>query len=102
MSSSKYASLSGFSAFSWSSVLRWKISSSVSGRGGGAGAAGGGGGGGGGGAGAAAGGGAGGGGAGGGTFFAHPEITITITRAMALRDMRRKLIEAFSLSVMVR
>src|SRR3954467_12858554 len=51
-SSSKKTSLSGFSAFSWSTDLRAKTSSSVSGRGAGAGAGAGGGAGGGGGAGA--------------------------------------------------
>src|SRR4029450_8473721 len=58
------------------------------------------GGGGGGGAGApAGGGGAGGCGGGGGTFFAHPAITITIAITMAVRDMLRNRMAAFSLNV---
>ena len=40
-------------------------------------------------------------GGGGGTFFAHPAITITIAITMAVRDMLRKRIEAFSLNVNV-
>src|SRR5690349_13667721 len=78
-------SASGISAFSCSTVLRAKISSSVSARGGsGAGAGAGGGGGGGAGGGAATTGGAGGGGGGGGTFLAQAVSPTTMTSARTL------------------
>src|SRR5690349_10290287 len=79
---------SGISAFSCSTVLLAKISSSVNARGGGGAGAGAGAGAGGGGGGAATTGGAGGGGGGGGTFLAQPDTPITSTRAMTLNSNR--------------